>query len=200
MLSKPFVSILVLLMILPGCGGGTSGSGGREYRGTIVTVSSASVKSTLVQGTPVVGATVRIEETGEASTTDELGRFSIQSRLSSKRVDLIVEIASAVSSFVLEDIPDETQVAELVINLDETSMIVSSDVTFDPPAVVPPVDAPSTIPETSTCSADSGNVCGADGKTYSSECAAQEANATVSHSGGCVDSGDGMEELFLLQI
>jgi len=63
------IFILELVILLSGCGGGTSGSGLRTYYGKV----SGN------DGAPISGVAVTIENTGDSALTDSAGNFSISS-------------------------------------------------------------------------------------------------------------------------
>lgn len=103
---------LLFLVLLIGCGGGSSGTGTKSsFEGIVQTVS----------GDPYSGATVTLLETGDSTTTDGSGQFILES-----------EFSKSEATFEIERNLFKTQVA--VSDLDASSNTFSLNITVDPDA------------------------------------------------------------------
>lgn len=100
-----FSYLLILLMQIiafPGCGGGTTGTGGTgstEFSGKILDDS----------GAPVGNAMVTIEETGDSAVTDDQGNFTVETSIESSSVTVRVQSEATDVKTTVDDIPDEPQ-------------------------------------------------------------------------------------------
>lgn len=74
--------LMASLVMTSACGGGTSGSGGRSFQGTVL---RASV------GTPLQGLKVTVLETGDSDITDEKGFFSIDTDATEDNLTFLLE-------------------------------------------------------------------------------------------------------------
>lgn len=108
---------LILLASICSCGGGTSGSGLKTYKGLIDDTSNNALAN----------VDVTIETTGDRTVTDESGRFSLQSSASGPEVPFLIESHDFVSRFVLKEIPDDSAHISVNITVDTETDIATVD-------------------------------------------------------------------------
>lgn len=112
------LALCALLCTLTACGGGTTGTGGTgssEFSGRIYAESG--------QGIP--NATVVIEETGDTTTSDADGNFSVESTLPSDHATILVETAAAQVTTIITDLPSGPQEVAIELKVDETKNAVT---------------------------------------------------------------------------
>lgn len=104
----------IALVVLSGCGGGTSGTGLQTFDG--------QVKS--ADGVPIVGASVTLTATGDSSLTDQQGRFVLRSAVDPKadhKIEFLLEAEDFSGTF---EVPEGA--------LTEGSSQITVDVVVDP--------------------------------------------------------------------
>lgn len=106
--------LLVVLSIasaLIGCGGGSSGTGGRDYAGYVE-------RSNAQQG--IQGVLVTIGGTQSSAITDESGYYQIHSDYDQAIVDYQIKINDIETTITVSEVPDDTLgiVADFVVNFE----------------------------------------------------------------------------------
>ena len=99
---------LFLLLLLNGCGGGTSGSGLKSYDGIVAST----------DGTPLTGVNVTITSTGDSGVTNEKGEFSIASHASGDAVEILLESPMFSNSFVVKNVPTTSSRVRVNVKVD----------------------------------------------------------------------------------
>ena len=79
--SEKLIGGVVTILLLIGCGGGSSGTGVRTFDGRILTT----------QNDPLSGATVTVVQTGDSTVTDAQGFFSLDSEDTKSSVDFAID-------------------------------------------------------------------------------------------------------------
>lgn len=102
-----FISILFLIALFNGCGGGTSGSGLKTYEGNIETT----------DGRALAGVNITIETTGDSSVTDNSGGFTIKSDAHGHEVPFLLESTEFQNHFILKDIPEDSSRITLTVTV-----------------------------------------------------------------------------------
>lgn len=97
--------LLLSLLLLIGCGGGTSGSGIKTFEGRVQAQNGVSIS----------GVSVTIEETGESTVTDGEGRFTLASEADGPDVAFLVETPMQERRFTLREISDDN--ARIALNI-----------------------------------------------------------------------------------
>lgn len=131
------VVILSLIGLFVGCGGGIRGTGGVE---------STEVSGRLVNlnGTGIEGATIRVLESGDESSTGADGEFIIQTELPSGELSLAVQTANADTTVSLGAVPKTQKSVTVVLELDDSENSVTVISTNIPDHAGPqPQDTPS---------------------------------------------------------
>lgn len=100
--------LIFFLLCSGGCGGGTSGSGLKNYHGSIDDTSSRALP----------GVNVTIESTGDNTTTDTDGKFAFQSSAFGKDISFLIESTDFKSRVVLQEIPESSAHISLKIVVD----------------------------------------------------------------------------------
>ncbi|MCC6219948.1 MAG: carboxypeptidase regulatory-like domain-containing protein [Deltaproteobacteria bacterium] len=113
------IFLAISLFLLSGCaGGGTVGTGGAAFEGTITSAKNG----------PLPNISVTIAETGETATTDESGQFSIETSSISGDVELLVEgeteQGSISETVVVEDVPAEPATISVELEVNENSNLI----------------------------------------------------------------------------
>ena len=107
--------LLASLAFSPGCGGGTTGTGGTgssEFRGYILSST----------GDPISDATVIIAETGDSGVSGASGEFYIESQVETETsVTLLVDTESTTASTVIDGLPGTVADVQVDLRLDEKS-------------------------------------------------------------------------------
>ncbi|MBN8549194.1 MAG: hypothetical protein J0M12_07775 [Deltaproteobacteria bacterium] len=120
-------SFVVFLLQGMGCGGGTTGTGGTgssQFSGRIVSL----------DGMPISGASVVLEETGDTAISLEDGTFDIESILPGTSATFLVETAEAQASTSIVDIPPGPHDVTIQLKLDEKK----NTVTVETKDIAPP--------------------------------------------------------------
>lgn len=105
-----FGIVLLLITFLPGCGGSTRGTGGVTVEGRVQNTS----------GSPQSGVEVTILQTGDSSTTDEQGSYSIQSS-ALEALDLLLERGDFAAQINIPDVDLDTTRVIAEIQIDTAS-------------------------------------------------------------------------------
>jgi len=105
-----------ILALCPGCGGGSSGTGGQRYEGQVV------VRS----GQPAAGVEVRLDATGDRTITSADGSFVIETDRLSGDVPFTITSASVSASTIVRDVPAEASVVSVTFELDEARSSVET--------------------------------------------------------------------------
>ena len=105
-------ALILSLLVLPGCNGGSRGTGGLAVEGIV---------SRAANGDPVAAATVTLVLNGQSTTTDELGQFGLGLENTPTSVELFVQVGTLQASTLVEGIPASTTVLFLEIAIDEQS-------------------------------------------------------------------------------
>jgi uncharacterized phage infection (PIP) family protein YhgE len=113
--------ISCLAFLLSCAGGGTSGTGGIQFSGSV----SKSLAKAL-NGEPLANVQVTLAETGESDVTDTEGRFEINSSATDlPTATLLIESAEIISSVLISDIPNNTRSVDVDLAVDLDAEIVS---------------------------------------------------------------------------
>ena len=91
------VIALSLLLSTSGCGGGSSGTGTSASGGTVITGDV-----TTLSGTPIENATVTVLDTGDSTTTNANGSFTLEADLAPQTEKVTLEISSSGGSDQIE--------------------------------------------------------------------------------------------------
>jgi hypothetical protein len=93
------IALAVSLLIgMQACGGGTGGTGVKVYQGNVRTLDQK----------PLRDARLTIEDTGETSSTDAEGNFSLFSKAFGARVNFLFETPQFSTSFTLTNISEDS--------------------------------------------------------------------------------------------
>lgn len=184
-----FIPVSLFLLTL-GCSGGTSGTGGKEFKGTLTRSVLRSVRTDTA--TPLVGVTVTLGETGDSDTTDEFGTYSIRSNVTGASVEYFFESETLSTSFTLDDLPSSAATVSVDFGIDESTNqvqptkieIISSEggtENTEPPSET----SPSTGEENSSGEGQTG---GGSGNTGSGD--SSEENSDTEDSGKLPEEGE----------
>lgn len=99
--------IALLLLVGIGCGGGTRGSGGQLYEGFI---GDESLKA-------LPGLSVTIVQSGDSATSDEEGRFTIQTTSLAGKLSLLVEGSNISTTIETAEVPADATRIKLTITI-----------------------------------------------------------------------------------
>lgn len=114
------LSLLVLLiLLLATCGGGTSGT---DNGGPILTRISGNLS--ISSGSPVIGASITIEESGDSTLTASNGDFSIQTELPGTQATFLVEEPDLKAKAIVSELPKNPKALEVALVLDRASQTV----------------------------------------------------------------------------
>lgn len=100
---------VLLGVTVVGCGGGSSGTGGQQYQGTILSRTSQ----------PLPGVKVTIAQSGDNTVTDTNGYYSVITDAGSGSVTYIFEAPGIQIQFTLEGVPGNASVVTVNFVLDE---------------------------------------------------------------------------------
>lgn len=103
--------VLILSLVLHGCGGGSMGTG-VEPKSTF----SGSLSSE--RGQPIAGAVIRLIETGEQTQTGGDGRFLLESTFEGNDAAFEITAGDVFSTFELNDLHDDGLAVNLQLTLD----------------------------------------------------------------------------------
>lgn len=121
--------LTALALFLAGCGGGTTGTGGIRPTGI-------EGKLLSLTGSPVPGATITVNQTGDSGITDALGQFALEAALASgSALTLSVDTADTTALVEAGVIPEDVEVVELTLQINETQgtvTIISSNISPTP--------------------------------------------------------------------
>ena len=126
-LCKALFCVAILASIFPGCGGGTSGTGGRQYRGT----------ATNQNGLPIADLKVTLQETGEATRTNRAGVYELDSRLHASKVNLrfssdVPNAPKTDRTVEVQDVPLRTRAVIVDVVIDElNNELLKSEIQFE---------------------------------------------------------------------
>lgn len=113
---KKLLSVLFLCSAFSCAGGGTIGTGGRDYSGRV-----------RIDGAPGAGIEVQIQETGQKTTTDSNGDFKIETESHEPEVTLHFTSAEVESSLTVSDIPVTASEVQLEVTVDPESNVAQAD-------------------------------------------------------------------------
>jgi iron complex outermembrane receptor protein len=134
------VALFALLVTLVGCGGGTRGTGD-ELRTAII----GTLKDT--DGSVLAGATVTQLETGDSTTTDESGSFSLDVQVAAGRASLIIERGDFQATTELTELEaDAAEPTIIAITVDLLSGIVVGVEIEDSSPIATPTPGPRPSP------------------------------------------------------
>ena len=127
---------LIALLILTGCGASDSYQDSRNYQGIV----SSEV------GLPLENVNISLYETAETGTTDESGRFEIESYRSFPSISIYLESQKFSNTIKIEQIPENTSLISLVLEYNSTKNQLSiKDILFN--SVLPtPTESPQATP------------------------------------------------------
>lgn len=132
--------ILSLLLLLVGCGGGTTGTGGTgssDYNGRVLTDA----------GSPVSGALVTLLESGDSSSTDSNGSFSIPSDIDAPSVTLLVESEANQGQVVVDELPSGPKEVSVEVTINRASREVKlTSKRVRPKSTPTPISGSSAVP------------------------------------------------------
>ena len=109
---------LVLGIALIGCGGGSSGTGGQQYQGTVLSRTSQ----------PLPGVRITITQSGDSTVTDANGYYSVVTDTSGGSVTYTFEAPGIQIQFTLEGVSANASVVTVNFILDEQEQ--SADPSF----------------------------------------------------------------------
>ncbi len=114
--------IIYLLTVLGGCGGGTSGTGLGDVAQTtyVGTVQDP-------QGLPLASVQIENQATGDATTTDTAGGFSLATAMVAGDVPFSVTTPTFTSQFTVEAVPPDAPQVSLSITIDEVQQSLTVD-------------------------------------------------------------------------
>ena len=117
-----FFSLLACLFFCA-CDGGSSGTGGTVYKGTLL----------FEDGSPVVGAEVQLAADPAAiDVTDQTGAFEVESEITGNNLALGVTISGDENIVALEPIPMDAEVVEIELSYDpQSSQVTLEDIDVD---------------------------------------------------------------------
>ncbi|NMC63593.1 MAG: hypothetical protein GYA55_10560 [SAR324 cluster bacterium] len=109
LIKQTLIVSAVFGLFLEGCGGGSSGTGStRLFEGTVVTPDRY----------PISGATVTIADTGDTTTTDPNGRFSVEAVTDSGNVDLEIETGELDTSVTVPNLASDSSTVKVEVEID----------------------------------------------------------------------------------
>lgn len=120
--TRLFVKVMCLLVI--GCGGGTSGTD----TGGMTTVRGRLFEQ---DGTAINGASVTVEESGDASTTNQLGQFEIPTQLPSQTLSFSVQAGDVLATSETTQLPANPEIVDVELQADlsaQTVEVVSTNI------------------------------------------------------------------------
>src|SRR4051812_114520 len=96
---------IILFILSPGCGGGTTGTGGTgsDFVGRVLTET----------GGPVSDATITIAETGDSTNSDPAGDFNLQSNVEGTEATLLVETPKSHGEAKVDGLPGVPATVEI---------------------------------------------------------------------------------------
>ncbi len=106
-----------VLLNVPGCGGGTTGTGGTgstEFSGKLLDEA----------GAPVSNAVVTIEETGDTAITDTEGNFTVETEVSTSTVTVHVQSDSTDAKTTIDQIPADPKSIAVTLQLNRRKNIL----------------------------------------------------------------------------
>jgi hypothetical protein len=109
--------LFLFFILVSGCGGGTTGTGGTgnsEFSGKILDIS----------GSPVAQALITLEETGDSAVSDDRGSFLLESKIETDMVTLLVDSKETEAQTVIDEIPAGAQEIDLSLELDRKEKTV----------------------------------------------------------------------------
>lgn len=117
------IGILVfLIVLLPGCGGGTRGTGGIDFNGQVVSL----------KGAPLPNVVVTVSQSGDETRTDEQGLFSVNSSVNPGEVSLIVTTSAFSGEVPVGVVTEQTSSLKVKIIVDEDNeKLESSEIETD---------------------------------------------------------------------
>ncbi len=107
---------VVLTVFSLGCGGGTSGTGVKEFSGIVKGA----------DGAPVSGAEVTIVETGASTTTDEGGNFSVATEVGEGEVSVQVTAVEVSGEVEVANLPQGNALVEIALEVDDSAQTVTA--------------------------------------------------------------------------
>jgi hypothetical protein len=118
-----FLTLVLISVLLLGCGGGTTGSGDSA------TQISGQVKN--AAGNPIAGAQIQVIESGESTRTDQDGHFNLQVISGINEVTLAVSTENSSGNIsgnvLIADLPMQQAQIEVQITVDSTNGSVKID-------------------------------------------------------------------------
>ena len=116
--NRVLFSILVCFFALTGCGGGSAGTGTREFSGVLATRSNQ----------PLAGALVTVVPTGDSALTGVDGSFSILTGPISGDVSIFIEYSGIQTTVVVPGISEGQSTVHVTVRLDpQTAQTSVSD-------------------------------------------------------------------------
>lgn len=119
--SLPF--LLALYLLLPGCSGGTTGTGGLGVSGRLVATTGTSGGRAIV-AVPIPGAKITVVGTNDSDITDDAGNFFIFTEKMDATVTLSIQTSSFNSTYEIQNIPS----AAVTVNLDLEYEVEQDDI------------------------------------------------------------------------
>lgn len=116
------ILILIVLTGISACsGGGTSGTGGvvKEIRGVLEDQT----------GQGVANVKVTVQETGESTTTDDSGKFSVTTS-ADKKVSLDFQRDDFEDTYTIDNLPDDSRIVEVNLDLTDDFDVIEDDIVF----------------------------------------------------------------------
>ena len=110
-------SILLILLVAIGCGGGSKGTGGQGFDGTVVSR----------QSQPLSGVAVTLLESGDSDVTDSDGRFDIYTEPLSGAVNVDVDTGTFRGQVLIGEVSTRTKNLTVRIQIDETLKTATSE-------------------------------------------------------------------------
>ena len=126
------ITIIVSLMLLGGCGGGTSGTGGLSINGNLSGSQLRSLRASAPSANdnfPLEGVLVTLEETGETDITDSSGSFTVLAPpvALSSQITLKFNGSNFESSYNIKNIPATASEVKLQLHLNSETEEVEGD-------------------------------------------------------------------------
>ncbi len=121
-------ALILSIAFLPGCGGGTTGTGGDGFsvvRGAVL----------LRGGAPIAGATIVVQETGDSGRTDQAGQFEIESQIDAPQFNLRVERGDLGANARIAVAASPTNPVEVTVQIVVDPR--NPDAEVSPPTVIP---------------------------------------------------------------
>lgn len=130
-----------------GCGGGTTGTGGTNFTGSILDAGGAPLSSVRVQ----------IAGTDQGATTDSNGNFEFNAEVVQQDIEVVFETGQVTTNLLIQEVPGEASSLIIDVVIDESSgsgenAIVESNVEIiigdnpQPQTSPTPTPAPTAIP------------------------------------------------------